>query len=83
MMLAGRGIAGIGTAGLLTVVRVILADTASVEANNRQAAMLFFLYAIGYSVGPSIGGALTSVSFRWVFAIKSVSLSPAWFTNPS
>lgn len=72
MMLAGRAIAGIGTAGLLTIVRVILADTGSVQKNNKQASLLFFLYAIGYSAGPSIGGALTSVSFRWVFAIKSV-----------
>ena len=70
MMLAGRGIAGIGAAGLLTVIRVILADTRSLDANNRQAAAMFFLYAVGFSAGPSIGGALTSVNFRWVFAIK-------------
>lgn len=72
MMLAGRGISGAGAAGLLTVVRVILSDSASLDTNNWQASILVILYAIGFSTGPVIGGALTTVSFRWVFAIKYV-----------
>ncbi|KIJ37995.1 hypothetical protein M422DRAFT_60884 [Sphaerobolus stellatus SS14] len=70
MMLAGRGIAGIGAAGLLTVIRVILADSASLDDNNLQSSLLVILYAIGFSVGPVIGGVLTNISFRWVFAIN-------------
>ncbi|KAL0566981.1 hypothetical protein V5O48_015018 [Marasmius crinis-equi] len=70
MMLAGRAIAGIGAAGLLTVVRVILSDSGSLDTNNWQIAILFLLYAIGYSVGPIIGGYLGHVSFRWIFAIN-------------
>ncbi|KAG7099753.1 hypothetical protein E1B28_001566 [Marasmius oreades] len=70
MMLAGRAVAGIGAAGLLTVVRVILSDSASLDANNRQIAVLFLLYSIGYSIGPVIGGYLGAVSFRWIFAIN-------------
>ncbi|THU95646.1 MFS general substrate transporter [Dendrothele bispora CBS 962.96] len=69
-MLAGRGIAGVGAAGLLTVVRVIMADSSSLDDNNWQVSVLFLLYAIGYSVGPIIGGALANVSFRWIFAIN-------------
>ncbi|KAF5370860.1 hypothetical protein D9758_001993 [Tetrapyrgos nigripes] len=69
-MLVGRGIAGIGAAGLLAVVRIIIADSSSLDDNNWQVAMLFILYAIGYSVGPVIGGFLTAVSFRWIFAIN-------------
>ena len=34
--------------------------------------MMFILFAIGFSVGPVIGGYLLSVSFRWIFAIKYV-----------
>lgn len=52
------------------VVRVILADSSSLDDTNFQTSMLFLLYGIGFSVGPYIGGALTSISFRWVFAIK-------------
>ena len=74
MMLAGRGIAGIGAAGLLTVVRTILADSSSLDTNNYQAAIMTILYTVGYCIGPVIGGALTDISFRWVFAIKWVAV---------
>ncbi|KAL0068542.1 hypothetical protein AAF712_004256 [Marasmius tenuissimus] len=70
MMLAGRAIAGIGAAGLLTVVRVILSDSGSLSTINWQIAILFLLYSIGYSVGPVIGGYLGHISFRWIFAIN-------------
>ncbi|KZS91830.1 MFS general substrate transporter [Sistotremastrum niveocremeum HHB9708] len=70
MVLAGRGIAGIGAAGLISVVRVLFADSRSLDANNIQATIFIILYCIAWSVGPTIGGLLTSVSFRWVFAIN-------------
>ncbi|KDQ50921.1 hypothetical protein JAAARDRAFT_41712 [Jaapia argillacea MUCL 33604] len=70
MMLAGRGIAGVGAAGLLSVTRIILTDSRSLDDNNWQMTVLMILYAIGYSTGPVIGGVLTSVSFRWVFGIN-------------
>ncbi|GBE80995.1 predicted protein [Sparassis crispa] len=69
-MLAGRGIAGIGAAGLQAVVRIIMADSRSLNDNNWQQTLLFFLYTVGFCVGPVIGGALLSVSFRWIFAIN-------------
>ncbi|KAL5488411.1 hypothetical protein ACEPAI_6529 [Sanghuangporus weigelae] len=70
MMLAGRGVAGIGAAGLLTVLRTILADSRSLNLNNFQGAIMTILYTIGYCIGPVIGGALVDISFRWVFAIN-------------
>ncbi|KAH7888751.1 major facilitator superfamily domain-containing protein [Phlebopus sp. FC_14] len=70
MMLLGRGIAGIGGAGLLTVFRTILSDSRSLDDNNWQMSILFLLYAIGYAIGPLIGGLLLEVSFRWIFAIN-------------
>lgn len=52
------------------VVRIILSDSNSLDDNNWQQTMLFFLFTVGYCIGPVIGGALTTVSFRWIFAIK-------------
>ncbi|KAI0789133.1 major facilitator superfamily domain-containing protein [Abortiporus biennis] len=69
-MLAGRGVAGAGAAGMLAAVRIILTDTRSLDDNNWQQSMLFILYTIGFCVGPFIGGSLLSVSFRWIFAIN-------------
>ncbi|KIO19830.1 hypothetical protein M407DRAFT_222177 [Tulasnella calospora MUT 4182] len=70
MLLAGRGIAGIGASGLLTVVRIVLTDSGSLNEDNFMNSILVVLYAIGYSTGPVIGGALLSTSFRWIFAIN-------------
>ncbi|VDC04510.1 unnamed protein product [Peniophora sp. CBMAI 1063] len=69
-MLVGRGISGVGAAGMLTLPRIILADTASVGQQANQTSILFVLYAIGYCTGPIIGGALSTVNFRWIFAIN-------------
>ncbi|KAI0070022.1 MFS general substrate transporter [Panus rudis PR-1116 ss-1] len=69
-MLAGRGVAGVGAAGLLASVRIILTDSSSLDDNNWQMSILFALYTVGYCLGPFIGGELVTVSFRWVFAIN-------------
>ncbi|KAI0704999.1 MFS general substrate transporter [Cerioporus squamosus] len=76
-MLVGRGIAGIGSAGMMAVVRIIMSDSRSLDDNNWQQTMLFLLFTIGYCVGPVIGGALTTVSFRWIFAINLPSCAIA------
>lgn len=72
MMLAGRAIAGVGAAGMMTVscsiphksrhssfffqtVRIIMADSRSLDDNNWQTTLLWVLYAIGFDVGPSVG----------------------------
>ncbi|KAF8334316.1 MFS general substrate transporter [Cantharellus anzutake] len=70
MLLAGRGISGVGAAALLTVTRVIFADNRNLQTNAIQTTMLSLLFAVGYSIGPLIGGFLASVSFRWIFAIN-------------
>lgn len=51
MLLIGRGIAGIGAAGLVSVVRIIISDSNSIEEDNFMSSVLVVLYAIGYSTG--------------------------------
>ncbi|KZT37965.1 MFS general substrate transporter [Sistotremastrum suecicum HHB10207 ss-3] len=70
MMLLGRGVAGVGAGGLIGVIRIIMADSRSLNENNWQSTMLLILYASGYSLGPVVGGALVSESYRWVFALN-------------
>ncbi|PVF95953.1 MFS general substrate transporter [Serendipita vermifera] len=70
MLLVGRGISGIGAAGLLSIVRVILADSANIDDNNIQGALMVLMYAIGYVLGPILGGVLLRTSWRWVFGIN-------------
>lgn len=51
MLLAGRGIAGVGAAGLTSLVRIILADSNSMNEDNFLGSVLVVLYAVGYSTG--------------------------------
>ncbi|KAF8178201.1 major facilitator superfamily domain-containing protein [Mycena galopus ATCC 62051] len=70
MLLVGRGLAGVGAAGLLASVRTIVADARSLDDNNWQQTLMFILFAAGFSVGPVIGGYLLDTSFRWIFGIN-------------
>lgn len=45
-------------------------DSSSLDTNNIQQSAAFCLYALGFCIGPVIGGFLVTASFRWVFAIK-------------
>jgi MFS family permease len=69
-LLVGRGISGIGAAGLLTIVRIILSDSISLDDNNAQGAIMIIAYTLGWTVGPVLGGVLLQTNWRWVFAIK-------------
>ncbi|KAG8948254.1 hypothetical protein FRC04_009892 [Tulasnella sp. 424] len=69
-LLVGRGIAGIGAAGLVSVIRIILTDSGSVNQDNLMNAVVIVFYTIGFSTGPVVGGALLAKSFRWIFGIN-------------
>ncbi|KAG8922626.1 hypothetical protein FRC01_013799 [Tulasnella sp. 417] len=69
-LLAGRGLAGIGAAGLVSVVRIIITDSGSMNEDNIMNAVLIVFYTIGFSTGPVVGGALLNKSFRWIFGIN-------------
>ncbi|KAI1340138.1 major facilitator superfamily domain-containing protein [Xylariaceae sp. FL0016] len=68
--LFGRALQGIGCAGLNTIVRVALADKVSLEENAKNWTIFTLVGGLSYGFGPAIGGALTSVSWRWCFAIN-------------
>jgi MFS family permease len=70
MLLAGRGLQGIGCAGLLIITKVILADKVSLEENAKNNTAFTIVGGIGYGIGPTIGGYLTKVSWRWCFIIN-------------
>ncbi|KAF8334320.1 major facilitator superfamily domain-containing protein [Cantharellus anzutake] len=70
MLLAGRGISGVGTAALMTATRVVFGNTRNIRDNSIHATMISMLFSVGYSTGPVIGGAMSAISFRWIFAIN-------------
>ncbi|KIM24430.1 hypothetical protein M408DRAFT_75936 [Serendipita vermifera MAFF 305830] len=70
VLLVGRGISGVGAAGILSIVRIVLSDSTNLDDNNVQGAMMIVLYAIGFAVGPILGAALLKSNWRWVFGIN-------------
>ena len=70
MLLVGRGIMGLGSAGLLNVVKIVLADKVSLKENARNNTIFAFVGGVSFGVGPVIGGYLTAVSWRWCFIIN-------------
>ncbi|TLS25964.1 hypothetical protein PpBr36_07455 [Pyricularia pennisetigena] len=70
MLLLGRGIQGLGCAGISVIVRVIIADKVSLKENAKNWSIFSFTAGMSYAIGPVIGGYLTTAAWRWCFAIN-------------
>ncbi|KAH6672950.1 MFS multidrug transporter-like protein [Halenospora varia] len=70
MLLLGRAFQGIGSAGLMIVSKIVLADKVSLKENARNNTIFTLVGGIGYGIGPVIGGYLTEVTWRWCFIIN-------------
>ncbi|KAJ9606625.1 hypothetical protein H2200_008633 [Cladophialophora chaetospira] len=69
VLLLGRALQGIGTAGISNVVLIILADLVSLREQAVNTSIFQLLNGIGYSVGPVIGGYLTNSNWRYCFVL--------------
>jgi MFS family permease len=70
VLLLGRALQGIGAAGVNISIRTILADRVSLSEYALNWTIFALVSGIGFSVGPVIGGYLTTTSWRWCFAIN-------------
>ncbi|OCT51446.1 Major Facilitator Superfamily protein [Cladophialophora carrionii] len=74
VLLLGRALQGIGTAGISNVVMIILADLVSLREQAINTSIFQLLNGIGYrmvppGVGPVIGGYLTNSNWRYCFVL--------------
>ncbi|PWW75714.1 MFS general substrate transporter [Tuber magnatum] len=70
MLLVGRAITGVSSAGLWVMMTVILSDKVSLKDNALQNTLFSLVAGGSYSVGPIIGGQLTNANWRWCFGIS-------------
>ncbi|KAJ5523769.1 hypothetical protein N7494_010419 [Penicillium frequentans] len=70
VLLFGRALQGVGAAGVSISVRTILADGVSLSGYAVNWSIFALVSGIGFSIGPVIGGYLTTASWRWCFAIN-------------
>ncbi|EJC99877.1 MFS general substrate transporter [Fomitiporia mediterranea MF3/22] len=65
-----RGIAGAGGGGIVSMAQIIMSDVVSLRDRGKYQGIIGVVVALGYGVGPLIGGALSEkVSWRWCFWI--------------
>lgn len=70
-LIAGRAIAGIGVAGIISGNVLIIAASAPLERRASLTGMMFAFLGAASVVGPFVGGALTDrASWRWCFGIN-------------
>ncbi|KAF8161653.1 major facilitator superfamily domain-containing protein [Crassisporium funariophilum] len=66
-----RGIAGAGGGGIISMSQIVISDIVSLRERGKYQGIIGAVIALGYAIGPVIGGALSQkVSWRWCFWIS-------------
>ncbi|KAF9230191.1 major facilitator superfamily domain-containing protein [Melanogaster broomeanus] len=79
-----RGVAGIGGGGVFGLMQIIVSDVVSLRDRGKYQGIIGVVVAIGYAIGPPLGGALSEkVSWRWCFWVNiPVSLCATCCSSP-
>ena len=70
MLLFGRALMGVAAAGIMNIIKIVLADKVTLEENAKNNTIFSLVGGISFGVGPVIGGYLTDASWRWCFILN-------------
>ncbi len=70
MLLFGRALQGISSAGINNIVKIVLADKVTLAEQAKNTTVFSLVAGISFSVGPVIGGSLAVSSWRYCFVIS-------------
>ncbi|KAH7921437.1 MFS general substrate transporter [Leucogyrophana mollusca] len=66
-----RGFAGAGGGGIVSMAQIIMSDVVSLRDRGKYQGIIGGVVALGYAIGPPVGGALSErVSWRWCFWVN-------------
>ncbi|PFH45144.1 hypothetical protein AMATHDRAFT_78088 [Amanita thiersii Skay4041] len=69
-LIIARGIAGAGGGGIIGLCQIVISDVVTLRERGKYQGIIGVVVALGYAIGPIIGGALSEkVSWRWCFWI--------------
>ncbi|CAI6331736.1 unnamed protein product [Periconia digitata] len=67
MLIVGRTIQGLGSAGTMLLMEVIVCDIVPLRERGKYLSITLSCCAVGAISGPPIGGAIAEKSWRWIF----------------
>ncbi|KAI6083931.1 putative transporter [Hypoxylon rubiginosum] len=70
MLIAGRVVQGLGSAGLFVLADLIVCDLVPLRDRAKFMGIVISTGTIGTTLGPIVGGALAQASWRWCFYIN-------------
>jgi MFS family permease len=70
MLLFGRALQGVSAAGLMNMVKIVMADNVPLAEQSKNSSLFALVNGISYSVGPVIGGSLAAKNWRYCFVIS-------------
>ena len=70
MLLLGRALQGVCSAGVGSLQKIILSDNVSLEDNSKNSTIFSLISGFSFSVGPIIGGFLTAANWRYCFVLS-------------
>jgi len=78
MLIAGRGIQGMGSGGINMIIDVIISDLVPLRERGNYIAIILLVYGVGTALGPFLGGVIVEhTTWRWVrFADRTFGIGP-------
>jgi len=70
MLLFGRALQGLSAAGIMNMIRIILADKVTLAEQSINTTIFTLTSGCSYSVGPVIGGYLANSNWRYCFVVS-------------
>ncbi|TVY37081.1 MFS efflux transporter [Lachnellula subtilissima] len=70
MLIAGRTVQGLGSAGLCVLSDIIICDVVPPRNRGGYLSAVLTSAAIGSTMGPVVGGALAEANWRWIFYLN-------------
>lgn len=70
MLLLGRALQGMSSAGINNMIKIILADKVTLADQSKKSTIFALVSGLSFAVGPVIGGSLAVSNWRYCFVIS-------------